>query len=287
MEIKSQPLIQQQPVGQIAPPYSNQNSSIDQDDDAQQSSLANCLCTLGAPMTFGLSLCASLVPIQAKTEAVAMHFGKYTGTYKEPGCNFINCFGRDLRIISTAIQTINLPVHKILDVNGNPLQVSAIIVYRIVNTKKAALDVQDSRNFVSLQATATLKQIVSRYPYENGPNNPNGTCLKTEAISIANELRQHLQKQIVQAGAVCESFQLNEIAYAPEIATGMLKRQAAAALVQARELIVQGAVGIALTAVNSLKDGGIEMNESDTANLISNLLVVTCGERDAQPTVSV
>lgn len=95
-----------------------------------------------------------------------MHFGTYTGTRKEPGCHFINCFGREIRVISTAAQSIDLPQTKILDKNGNPLLVSAIIVYHVVNTKRAAIDVANAYQFVSLQATAVLKQIVSQYPYE-------------------------------------------------------------------------------------------------------------------------
>jgi len=219
-----------------------------------------------------------------------MHYGTYTGTYTEPGCTFINCWGRELRTVSTAAQSIDLPSTKIIDKNGNPLLVSAIIVYHIVNTRRAALDVLNARHFISLQATAVLKQIVSQYPYED--RNPDGReegslCLKTEANEIGHQLRTKLQDKIAQAGAVCQSFQLNEISFAPEIAANMLKRQAAEALVQARELIVRGAVGISLQAVEELAKGGLEFSQEEQCRLVSNLLVVTCGDNDAQPVVGV
>lgn len=249
----------------------------------RSSSLANFLGCICCPLT----ALGSWIPVQTRTEAVVLHFGALTGVYATPGCHFINCWGRDIRVISTAAQSIDLKKTKILDKNGNPLLVSAIIVYHIVDTKRAAIDVANANQFVQLQATAVLKQIVSQYPYESPDGKDHEISLKTEALEVGHQLRTTLQDKIAQAGAVCQSFQLNEISFAPEIAANMLKRQAAEALVQARELIVKGAVGISLKAIDELERGGLKMSDEAQTRLVSNLLVVTCGEHDAQPTVGV
>jgi regulator of protease activity HflC (stomatin/prohibitin superfamily) len=132
---------------------------VDEQDKVGTSQLALCQCIACCPLT----MMCSWVPIATRTELVVLNYGSYTGTYKVPGCTFINCWGREMHVISTAAQSIDLAVTKILDKNGNPLLVSAIIVYHIVNTKRAALDVNDSAQFVRLQAMAVLKRIVSQY----------------------------------------------------------------------------------------------------------------------------
>lgn len=273
----------QQPNANLLPYDQVALGDTEDDDEIGSSSLATACMYLCLPPT----LLCSWVAVQQRTEAVVLHYGTYTGTVKEPGCHFINCCGRELRMISTAAQSIDLPQTKILDKNGNPLLVSAIIVYHVVNTKRAAIDVQNAYQFVSLQATAVLKQIVSQYPYESPKGEEHETSLKTEAVEIGHRLRSTLQGKIAQAGCVCQSFQLNEISFAPEIAANMLKRQAAEALVQARELIVQGAIGISLTAVQELEKGGLKLTPEQQANLVSSLLVVTCGDQDAQPVLNV
>jgi hypothetical protein len=126
-----------------------------------------------------------------------------------------------------------------------------------------------------------------RYPYEPPTDDKDAESLKTETAQISDLLCAMLQTKISQAGAVCQSFQLNEISFAPEIAASMLKRQAAEALVQAREVIVEGAVDISLKAVHKLEQGGLKMTPEQTANLVASLLVVTVGDRDAQPTLGV
>jgi hypothetical protein len=158
------PLCSQTPT---APPrYAHAHDSVpivelgvDEQDKVGTSQLALCQCIACCPLT----MVCSWVPIATRTELVVLNYGSYTGTYKAPGCTFINCWGREMHVISTAAQSIDLAVTKILDKNGNPLLVSAIIVYHIVNTKRAALDVKDSAQFVRLQAMAVLKRIVSQY----------------------------------------------------------------------------------------------------------------------------
>lgn len=246
--------------------------------DPGSSPLAMVLGLLCCPVT---ALC-SWYTLDQNQEAVILSYGRYAETVREPGMNFSNMWGRTIRTISTKQQSIELPKTTVVDSNGNPLIISAVIVYRVANAKRAVLDVEDSRIFVRNQAEAALKQTLSRFPYESNDNSP---CLKTEAEQIGHHLCNLLQKKVLQAGALVDSFQLKEISYAPEIASGMLKRQQAIAIIEARQTIVQGAVDIAADAVAKLSDKGIELSDSDKARLVTNLLTVVCSDNDAQPTV--
>ena len=137
------------------------------------------------------------------------------------------------------------------------------------------------------KALTTLKQVVSRYPYQARKSHPDEPCLLTETKEISKELQVEFAKQIIVAGAECVSFQLNEISYSAEVAAAMLKRQQAHAIVDAREAIVSGAVSIATTSIASLKDGGLVLSDGAKAKLVSNLLVVTSADAGVSPVVAV
>mmetsp|Transcript_130599 Transcript_130599/g.194536 ORF Transcript_130599/g.194536 Transcript_130599/m.194536 type:complete len:286 (+) Transcript_130599:34-891(+) len=231
---------------------------------------------------FPFTLLGSWYTLNQNEEAVVLSYGRYSETVQDPGINFSNMWGREIRKISTKQQSIELPKTTVVDSNGNPLIISAVIVYRISNSRRALLDVENSRIFVKNQAEAALKQTLSRFPYESNDGSP---CLKTEAEQIGKHLCNLLQRKVLQAGAMVDSFQLKEISYAPEIASGMLKRQQAIAIIEARQTIVQGAVDIAADAVTKLAERGIELSDSDQAKLVTNLLTVVCSDNDAQPTV--
>jgi hypothetical protein len=141
--------------------------------------------------------------------------GKYTDLYTEPGCYFKNCWGRELRRVSKQKTSINLPNVKILDLNGNPLHVSGIVVYSFERTKRVAIDMLNAASYIENQSLAVLKQIVSRYPYEHWEEGDHEDCLKTSGEKIQNELVRALQKQVAVAGAKVHTFQLNEISYSP------------------------------------------------------------------------
>jgi len=236
---------------------------------------------------FPATLLCSWFTVQEQEEVVLLTFGKYTGTVKTPGCHFANCFGRDMRRVSKKNISIHLPTTKVVDKNGNPLLISGIVVYRFVNTKRCAIDVQDAAFFVSNQAQAVMKQIVSQYPYEILGDEEHGACLKTEAAEIGSKFVKLLQTKVKLAGAKVITFQFNEMSYAPEIAQGMLKRQQAMATVAARRTIVDGVVDIAYGAISKLEGKGIKMNESEKTKIATNLLTVMCAEHDVQPTISV
>ncbi|KNC78220.1 hypothetical protein SARC_09347 [Sphaeroforma arctica JP610] len=226
----------------------------------------------------------SCFTLNTRSEAVILHYGTYTGTIDEPGCHFVNCFGREIRTILTSQKSVDIPNVKVLDGNGNPIIVSAILTYRFVDSKKALLNVLSPNEYVMTQASATLKQIVSQFPYESEGDEPS---LKNESQHIGNLMRDALQKTVAPAGAIIQSMQLNELNYAPEVANAMLKKQQAKAMIAAREHIVQGAVAISQMAIKQLEAGGLEMTAGERVKLITNLLTVTCSDSDTVPTVQV
>jgi len=211
-----------------------------------------------------------------------LRWGKYEKQETEPGCHWSNIWGRDLRKINTAKLTIELPVTKIIDLNGNPLNVSAIITFYYNDVRRTVLHVANAYQFIRDQAQAIMKQVVSHYPYESNDGSP---CLKSETHEIGREMVELLQERVVVAGAKIISFDLNELAYAPEIASGMLKRQQANALVEARKTIVIGAVEIASGAIEALGKKGVGLTDTDKAHIVTNLLTVICSDKDASPTV--
>lgn len=231
---------------------------------------------------FPFTILGSWYTIRPNEEAVVLSFGKYSETAREPGIHFSTMWGRQLCKCSTKKKSIELPKTTVIDSNGNPLIISAVIVYQFINTRRAVLDVDYAEGFVKSQGEAALKQTLSRFPYESH----DGTaCLKTEAYEIGTHLCSVLQDKVSQAGALVHSFQLKEISYAPEIASGMLKRQQAIAIIEARQTIVQGAVEIATHALDKLGQNGINMDEEEKSRLVTNLLTVVCGENDAMPTL--
>jgi len=197
--------------------------------------------------------------------------------------------------VSKAKITTELPITKVIDKNGNPVMVSGVVFYYFRNTRKAALDVLDNQVFVKDQATAVMKQIVSQYPYEHhrsadesgneGDSNEEIPCLKSDAQVISAALVQELQKRVKVAGAQIDTFRFNEVSYAPEVSSGLLKRQQAEAIITARTTLVDGAVRIASSAVSRLERKGVAMQSSDKTRLVSNLLTVICAEAHVQPTL--
>jgi len=249
--------------------------------DSEEHGFSGVACFLGS-ICFPYSL-FSCYTLEEKQEAILLSFGKYNGTVRDPGCHWANNCGREIRKISTKHISVDLQTAKIIDGNGNPLLVSGVLTYTFVHPKRAALGVENAAQFIHAQSTAVLKQVVSRYPYESVDGSP---CLKSEAREITNELVTLLQEKVRPAGAQILSFEFNELSYAPEIAAGMLKRQQAHAMVEARTTIVKGAVDIAFSAMTELEQRGVKMNDADKARLLSNLLTVICGEHDAQPTIN-
>jgi len=215
---------------------------------------------------------------------VLLDYGKYNGTAKTPGCHYVCAPGRTMNRVSTKVKSIQIAETKTIDKNGNPLIINGILSYQIRSAKKAALDVENADRFVLTQGLAAMKQIVARYPYE-GEEGQGNHCLKTSADVISHEMIAVLQERVQVAGIRVLTFTFNEISYAPEIAAGMLKRQQAQAVLQARKVIVSGAVEIAQATVHELEAQGIAMDDKSRIKIVGNLITVICSDSAAAPVI--
>eukprot|EP00729_Bicosta_minor_P001216 gene1216-34751_t len=221
------------------------------------------------------------------TETLIFRYGKYESTLTTPGLYWNNFCGREQRVCSTAIQSLDLPAYNgknlvVLDSRGNPLVVSGVVVYHIDDTYKATVATENYRTFIETQSEAVLKSVIGRFPYEAQGD---AACLQRNGDVVAQALKVELQRQLVVAGVHIRSFSLKEISYAPVIAAAMLKRQQAQAMVEARQTIVAGAVDMTHSAVEQLKERGLKLDDKETGRLVSNLLTVICSESDATPTL--
>jgi len=227
-------------------------------------------------LTCGLFGLCGLFTVGPRETILILHNGRLTKLESEPGCHWAAACCRSMRAVTNQDVVWNMPLLKMVDKTGVPIQVSAILVYRIVDAKKAALDIDDYRNFVESLGTAALKQVVQQYTYEE---------LKVEGRAIAEKIVRELQHRVVVAGAQVDSMTLNELTYAPEIASAMLKKQQAGALIEARELIAEGAVQISLDAVNRL-EGKLDLERDEKVKIVTNLLTICTGEDSAKPVIT-
>lgn len=229
-------------------------------------------------ITLGLWGLSGLYVVGQRECRVITHNGRLTHIESTPGLHWQPSFGREDRLQTTADITWIVPNIKVVDTTGCPIMVSAVLVYRVVDSKKAVLHIDNVHTYVQSQASAALKLIVSRYSYE---------ALKVESAQVQEQVVQALQEKCVTAGTEVVSLTLNELNYAPEIAAAMLKKQQAAALIAARELIVDGACQICHDAVRNLESGGLQLDKADKVKIVTNLLTVVCGEDNATPVINV
>jgi len=238
-------------------------------------------CFLSTIIPFGwLGSCSQ---VNTRQELVLLNWGKYLGVLREPGVYWMNPFGMEVRRVSTAIQSIEIPNLKVLDFKGSPLQVSGVVTYQVLNAKKAVLDVENWNKYIVNQAEVVMKQICSSHPYEAKPGEDS---LKTETSKVRGEIVQLLQQKGEPAGIRILNFEFKELSYAPEIAPQMLVRQQAEAMLDARKVVVQGAAEIALGAVRNLSDRGVVMSKEETARLASNLIITIVSDSKVTPTIS-
>lgn len=227
-------------------------------------------------------MCNSCFIVPERRQVVQLYFGAYHGTITSPGCYCRSHLCTEFRTISTEVHTFDLKNTKVLDLSGSPLIVSGVITYEIVDARKAAIDVNDPHHFVRDQGPAVLKRVVSQFPYENSDSSL--PSLRSETNTVADLMRAQLQQRVSTAGIRIDSFSINELSYAPEIAQAMLRRQQADALIAARRSIVQGAREIATDAVEYLGDA---ISPEHKSTLLSNLLIVLVGDKDVTPTLNV
>lgn len=232
---------------------------------------------------FPVTLLGSWVVVHPQEEKVILIWGKLIRVLKEPGMLFVNIFGRKVITVSTKQQTIEIPKSVVADANANPVITAAICTFKVVDSEKAALDVEDYLDFVKSQAVAVLKQVASKYPYSSD----DGVSLKDETAQIGAEMVSVLSEKVSAAGVEIISYEISDLSYAPEIAQAMLVRQQAQALVDARKIVVEGAVEIVDGAMIHLKERGIEIDPSHQSKVVGNLLAIICGDAKVQPTYAI
>jgi regulator of protease activity HflC (stomatin/prohibitin superfamily) len=219
-------------------------------------------------------------------EAVVLQlFGRYVGTVKEPGLRWANPFYSKKRV-SLRVHNFESERLKVNDHSGNPIEIAAVVVWKVADTAEACFHVENYEHFVHIQTEAALRNLASRYPYD--AHGVGDLSLRSNTDEVAEKLKSEIQSRLTQAGVQILESRISHLAYAPEIAGAMLRRQQAAAVVAARQKIVEGAVGMVEMALKSLADQRIvELDADKKATMVSNLLVVLCGERDTSPVVNV
>ena len=225
-------------------------------------------------------------------------FGKYHGTIKKEGFFWVNPFcssfnpaagnmaASSRRKISLKAMTLNNEKQKVNDEEGNPIEIGVVVIWRVVDTAKAVFDVENFVSYISTQCDAAIRQVARQYPYDVSENGDEKS-LRGSSVEIAEILKKEIQSRVEIAGIENSEARISHLAYAPEIAAAMLQRQQASAIIAARQKIVDGAVSMVEMALKKLSDNGIvELDEERKAAMVSNLLVVLCGNKDAQPVVN-
>lgn len=260
-----------------------------------------------------LWLCVGWIPfmgvkvIRPNEALVLTLFGKYTGTLKKEGIFFVNPFNIAVnpasaqkvasgknpqettapvgKRLSLKAMTLDNKKQKINDRDGNPIEISIVVIWKIANTAKAVFNVDNYEEYVSIQADSALRDVAGAYPYDG--DGENVKSLRGSSAEIAGHLRDMLQSRVDDAGIEVIEARITHLAYAPEIAAAMLQRQQAAAIIEARQKIVDGAVGMVEMALERLSENHVcELDEERKAQMVSNLLVVLCGNKDVQPIVN-
>ena len=262
----------------------------------------------------GIFLLCGLKIVNPNEAIVFVLFGKYYGTLKKPGFYLVNPFvtainptyepmkglkfgeksqdeeslTSNTKKISLKAMTLNNQKQKVNDELGNPIIIGTIVIWKVINPTKAVFNVENYKTFLSIQCDSTIRNVARLYPYDSEDTEDHKEkSLRGSSQEIAGKLREELQKRVEIAGIEVEEVRITHLSYAPEIAAAMLQRQQAEAIIAARKKIVEGAVGMVEMALNSLSEKEVvELDDERKAAMVSNLLVVLCGSKDAQPIVN-
>lgn len=243
------------------------------------------LITAGVLVAIGalLGLCGltTIAPGQAR---VVQLFGHYRGTVRRQGLRWVNPL-TDRTRISTRIRNLETQTAKVNDFDGNPIEIAAVVVWQVHDTAQAMFEVDDFEEFVAIQAETAVRHIANNYPYDN--HNTDGLSLRDNADEITAKLSAEIGARVESAGVRVIESRITRLAYAPEIAQAMLRRQQAGAVVAARTRIVEGAVGMVELALHRLEEQSlVELDDERRAAMVSNLLVVLCSEQATQPVIN-
>jgi hypothetical protein len=240
--------------------------------------------TAVAPAFVALIVLTSLVIVQPGQTKVVRFFGTYVGTVRKPGLWWILPLS-DRRGLSIRVRNFETNHLKVNDADGNPVEIAAIVVWQVADTSRAVYAVDDYVNFVAVQAESALRHVATTHPYDDPSGE--GTSLRGSTDVLAAELAQEVAERVSIAGVEIVEVRISHLAYAPEIAQAMLRRQQANAVVAARSRIVEGAVGMVELALTRLSERSIvDLDEERKAAMVSNLLVVLCGDQPASPVLN-
>jgi len=237
-------------------------------------------------IVFGGVLLTGLYMLQPNEGAILTLFGQYVGTDRNEGLRWANPLYRK-RHISLRARNLNAATLKVNDKRGNPVEISAVVVWRVYDTALAVFEVDNYENYVTVQAEAAIRHVASQFAYDEGDDLAPGETTLRAGNAVAAALKAELQERFGDAGVKVEDAKLSHLAYAPEIAQVMLRRQQTEAIISARQKIVHGAVSMVESALKGLSERDIVvLDDERKAAMISNLLVVLCSDKDAQPIVN-
>ncbi len=243
-----------------------------------QNVLGSILSTITAILASGIRV------VQPNQARAVTFFGNYIGTVRESGLWYVVPLSID-RKISLKVRNFNSKTLKVNDVDGNPIEIAAVVVFKVVDSAKSVFDVDDYEEFVEIQSETALRHVATGYPYDTFEEE--GYSLRGNSKEVADELCQELQERLAIAGVEVMEARLTHLAYATEIASAMLQRQQASAILAARQKIVEGAVGMSQTAIEQLQqDGVVELDEERKVAMINNIMVAIISDRGAQPIIN-
>ncbi len=242
----------------------------------------------GAIVVFGsliwLGILIGFYTLQPNEAAAITLFGNYKGTDRTPGLRWVLPWYTKKKI-SLRVRNVTGEKLKVNDKRGNPIEIAAVVVWRVTDTAQALFDVDHYQTFVDIQIETAVREIASHFSYDHAEHEE--PTLRGDADQVSALLREKLQERVAVAGVVIDETKLSHLAYAPEIASAMLRRQQAEAILAARQKIVQGAVEMVEHALNQLSERDVvTLDDERRATMVSNLLVVLCSDRDAQPVVN-
>jgi len=213
-------------------------------------------------------------------------FGKYVGSARNEGLRWANPLYMKAKV-SLRVRNFESGTLKVNDSSGNPIDIAAVVVWKVVDTAEALFEVDDYENYVQIQSEAALRNLATTHPYDSHDDDGTDFCLRSNPEEVADLLKTEVQNRLSKAGVEVIEARISHLAYAPEIASAMLQRQQAAAIVAARKKIVEGAVGMVDLALKELSQKQVvDLDEERKAAMVSNLLVVLCGESAASPVVN-
>ncbi|AFQ43565.1 SPFH domain-containing protein [Desulfosporosinus meridiei] len=240
---------------------------------------------VGIPLIIlAIILGSGILVVQPNKSYALVFFGSYLGTIRQPGL-WLSVPLAIRKGVSLRVRNFNSKTLKVNDIEGNPVEIAAVVVFRVVDTAKAIFDVEKYEEFVEIQSETALRHIATRYAYDNFEGQ--GFSLRGNPEEVSQELMNELQQRLNLAGVEVSEARLTHLAYATEIAGAMLQRQQASAILSARQIIVEGAVGMVQMAIERIeKNGVVELDDERKAAMINNLLVSIVSERSAQPVIN-